>query len=328
MTNKLTIQAETAPIIMPGQAPCRFPDSMRKSDQPRQTHSLLSTSEHRRDSAGLTYVYPVLSRRAGGISVGINLNPNNACNWHCIYCQVPNLRRGQAPPIDLARLTEELRTLLDNLINGDFIEQRLPRDTPAAARQIVDIAFSGNGEPTSAAEFPAAVDIVQRLRDEFKLNARLRLITNGSLLDRPAVQAGIARLGEAQGEVWFKLDAGTRQDIALINGVALEPAGILRRLCQCAERCPTWIQSCCFSLDGRAPAPEQIEAWLTLLQQAQEQIQKTCPGRLRGIQLYGLARPSQQEAAPRLGRLPAAWLEALAQQVRARLQGLNVCVNP
>ena len=57
----------------------------------------LTVTDHSRDSAGMTYVYPVVSRRAGGVSVGINLNPNNACNWACVYCQVPDLARGTAP---------------------------------------------------------------------------------------------------------------------------------------------------------------------------------------------------------------------------------------
>ena len=47
----------------------------------------LTVDDHRRDSAGMRYVYPVLSRRARGVSIGINLNPNNACNWRCVYCQ-------------------------------------------------------------------------------------------------------------------------------------------------------------------------------------------------------------------------------------------------
>ena len=63
---------------------------------------MLTIEDHRRDSAGLRYVYPVISRRAGGVSVGINLNVNNACNWACVYCQVDNLTRGGPPPI-LAR---------------------------------------------------------------------------------------------------------------------------------------------------------------------------------------------------------------------------------
>ena len=71
----------------------------------------LSVVNHDRDAAGLTYVYPVVSRRAGGVSVGINLNPNNACNWRCVYCQVPHLVRGAAPPIDEDQLEAELRVV-------------------------------------------------------------------------------------------------------------------------------------------------------------------------------------------------------------------------
>lgn len=89
----------------------------------------LEVTNHSRDSAGLTYVYPVLSRRAGGVSIGINLNPNNACNWRCIYCQVPGLRRGAAPPIDLTMLERELRGFIDSVLHGDFMHAHLAEAT-------------------------------------------------------------------------------------------------------------------------------------------------------------------------------------------------------
>lgn len=63
--------------------------------------SCLTVSDHNRDISGMKYIYPVVSRRAGGISIGINLNINNACNWRCMYCQVPDLVRGTPPPIEL-----------------------------------------------------------------------------------------------------------------------------------------------------------------------------------------------------------------------------------
>src|SRR5512137_2236300 len=86
----------------------------------------LTVKDHSRDSAGMLYVYPVVSRRAGGVSIGINLNPNNACNWRCLYCQVPNLGRGGPPPIDLRRLEGELDEMLDAVVVGDFLERRVP----------------------------------------------------------------------------------------------------------------------------------------------------------------------------------------------------------
>ena len=121
---------------------------------------ILSVANHDRDSAALRYVYPVVSRRAGGVSVGINLNTNNACNWRCIYCQVPGLGRGAAPATDLAVLETELRDFLGELLHGDFMRSRVPDD----ARRINDIALSGNGEPTSSAEFARVIELVARVR--------------------------------------------------------------------------------------------------------------------------------------------------------------------
>ena len=276
----------------------------------------LSSNDHSRDSAAMTYVYPVVSRRAGGVSIGINLNPNNACNWRCIYCQVPNLVRGAAPAIDLALLERELRTFLDEVLHGDFMARRVPE----ASRRIEDVAFSGNGEPTSARDFPQALEVVLRLLAETGLSGRikLRLISNGSLLDQPAVSSAIELLGRNNGELWFKLDAGSTEAIWRINGVHLDPESVAARLCRCAELCPTWVQTCCFAQDGFAPSETEMTAWLGILGLVGD--------RLAGVHLYGLARPSQQVEAPRLARLPAEWLEALAERVRKL--GLTVVVSP
>lgn len=278
----------------------------------------LGIHDHRRDSAGMTYVYPVLSRRAGGVSVGINLNPNHACNWRCIYCQVPNLKRGGPPPIDLARLESELAAMLDKLFNGDY----LARHAPPEAQRVVDIAFSGDGEPTSAREFPEAVEIAvwQRAALRVKAPPQLRLITNGSLIDRKSVARGIARIGEAGGEVWFKVDAVGAAAMRRINGVAYTPETVLRRLRQCAKLAPTWVQTCLFALDGSPPSEAELEAYLALIEEA--------AGLLAGVHLYGLARPSQQPEAPRLAALPAAWLEAFAARIAKASGGLTVKVSP
>ncbi len=277
---------------------------------------LLKTEDHSRDSAGMRYVYPVISRRAGGVSVGINLNPNNACNWRCIYCQVPDLTRGGPPPIDLALLERELDDFLHEAIAGDFMATRVP----AGSRRLVDVAFSGNGEPTSAREFPAAVEIAARVMAAHGLapELSLRVITNGSLLDRKAVQSGIARLGRAGGEVWFKFDAGTAAGLARINGTRARPEVVARRLACCAELAPTWAQTCLFRIDGEAPAEAEIRAWLALLA-------PLAPA-LAGVHLYSLARPSLQKEAPRLGRMEAAALETIADRVRQL--GLTVRVSP
>lgn len=277
----------------------------------------LSTLNHDRDSAGLRYVYPVISRRAGGVSVGINLNPNNACNWRCLYCQVPNLTLGSAPPVDLALLEQELRGFLHELLRGDFMASRVSE----GMRRINDIALSGNGEPTSAAEFAEVIELVGKLKIEFGLTEqKLVLITNGSLIHRDNVQDGLRRMAQYNGEVWFKLDRASAAGMLAINDTRTTLAKVRENLSTAISLCPTWLQTCWFACDGNAPAAEDEGAYLDFLS-----------GLLRdgirpqGILLYGLARPSLQPEAARLSSLPLAQLELFAESIRA--SGLTVKVS-
>lgn len=277
----------------------------------------LDTRDHSRQAAGLTYVYPVISRRAGGVSVGINLNPNNACNWRCIYCQVPELTRGPAPPIDLALLGRELRIFLREALTGDFMQQSVPE----GVRHLVDIAISGNGEPTSAREFPQVIEIVRDVRGEFSLanDVRTRLITNGSLLGRRSVQLALEALAACCGEVWFKVDAGTQAGFARINNVVLAPHQVARNLRRCAQLCPTWVQTCVFALDGKTPDRAEVAAYVEVLRTAGAEL-------LEGVLLYGLARPSLQPEASRLTPAPQGAMDEIAERIREI--GLTVRVSP
>jgi len=281
----------------------------------------LTVEDHNRDVSGLTYIYPVVSRRAGGVSIGINLNINNACNWRCLYCQVPNLTRGTPPPINLALLEKELRDFLEYIVHGDF----MPRYVAEGDRKLQDIAFSGNGEPTSAKEFPEVLSIVEKLLNEFDfLNPanehpiKVRLITNGSLMDKPHVLASMRHLAKLNGEVWFKADAGTSEGVAKINDVNINIPSVIKRIKACAEACPTFVQTCMVAIDGVAPTDAEVSAYIALLNEVKESIQ--------GVHLYGLARPSMQAEAPRLTRLSTEWLEGVAEKIRAI--GLKAFVSP
>ncbi len=278
---------------------------------------MLSSNEHSRDSAGLTYVYPVVSRRAGGVSIGINLNINNACNWACVYCQVPNLTRGGPPPIDLEQLSDELRCFLRSVLEGDF----LLRHVPAEARRLMDVAFSGNGEPTSAREFSQAVERVEQILREFSLldSLKLRLITNGSLLHRSTVRQGIARIGKLNGEVWFKIDRTTASGIAAVNAVQVKPEQVKRSLLSCAKRAPTWVQSCYFAIDGAENSEAERASYIEFIRSVRHEIQ--------GVLLYGLARPSLQPQASRLSRLSQEAFQAFAHRISEEAEVL-VLANP
>lgn len=277
---------------------------------------MLTINDHRRDYSGFRYVYPVVSRRAQGVSLGINLNPNNACNWACIYCQVPDLSRGGPPPIDLAVLSRELDAMLADITQGDF----MAREVPEESRRLMDIAFSGNGEPTSAAEFAEAVTLVIGAMERHRLPAtvKLRLITNGSLIHRENVQRGLGEIARAGGEVWFKIDRATAAGIATVNKTSVSPAQAAEKLSCCAERVPTWVQTCWFGLDGHAPDEDEEAAYLALLQPLAKKI--------KGVHLYGLARPSLQPEATRISRLGAAEMSAFAERIRAL--GIEVTLNP
>jgi len=269
----------------------------------------LTTSDHSRDAVGLTYVYPVVSRRAGGVSVGINLNPNNACNWRCIYCQVPGLKRGSAPEVDSPKLEQELRGFLRELLFGRFMQDSVPE----GSRRLNDIALSGNGEPTSAREFAQVIELLGRVMAEFELVGKIKLvlITNGSLMHRGYVQEGLQKMAMLNGEVWFKVDSATPEGLRVINGTRTSVAKMYDHLCTAASLCPTWLQTCVFALDGQPPPVSERQAYLAFIGRL---VGEAVP--IKGVLLYGLARPSMQPEALRLTALPEGWLEDFAGEIR------------
>jgi wyosine [tRNA(Phe)-imidazoG37] synthetase (radical SAM superfamily) len=279
----------------------------------------LSTINHDRDSAAMRYVYPVVSRRAGGVSVGINLNTNNACNWRCIYCQVPGLTRGAAPAVDLAVLENELRGFLHELLHGDFMQSRVPE----GARRINDIALSGNGEPTSCAEFVRVIELIARVRRETGLPDTVKtvLITNGSLLYRNEVQQGLRDMAKINGEVWFKLDRASEAGMQRVNDIHISLDKVRANLAAAIACCPTWLQTCWFALDGEPPSRQDEDEYLdfvaALLRDGHQP---------QGVLLYSLARPSMQAEAPRLSALSEKQLQGFADRIAGL--GLPVKVTP
>lgn len=281
-------------------------------------HETLTVTEHRRDQAGLTYIYPVLSRRAGGVSIGINLNLNRACNWNCVYCQVEGLHRGKPEAIQIELLLDELRGFLHEALAGDYLARHVQE---MAFRRLADIAFSGDGEPTCADEFVAVMTGVVAVMREFELIGRLplRLITNGSLVERKRTRAGLAILASAGGDVWFKIDRGDRAGLFAVNRTRLAPETALRRLRASAEIAPTWVQTCWFAHAGKAPDRRAKEHYLALLRQA--------AGFIEGIHLYGLARLPRQGEMSGLTRLSPKALEAWGAEIQKKT-GIKVCCSP
>src|SRR5215510_6096304 len=106
-------------------------------------------AQHQRTFEANKFVYPVLSRRSRGLSIGVNLNPDKICNFDCIYCQVDRTRQNETQFVEVDALLAELGDMLDLAASGKIFETPTFRDTPSELRRLNDIAFSGDGEPTT-----------------------------------------------------------------------------------------------------------------------------------------------------------------------------------
>ena len=200
------------------------------------------------------YVYPVVSRRSKGISIGVNLNPDKICNFDCIYCSVERPGRlTPVPDIDLNQLRAELARMVSLAASGEIYGFDPFDRIPMALRRINDIAFSGDGEPTTCPQFGEVCQLAAELKEEAGLpEVKLVLITNATMFHRPAVQEGLSFLDRHNGEIWAKLDAGTEAYYDLVDRTSVPFSRVLENLRWCASVRPTVIQSLFMKVHGEA----------------------------------------------------------------------------
>lgn len=285
--------------------------------------SKLTVKNHDRDVAGYHYIYPVISRRSGGLSIGINFNTNNACNWRCVYCQVPDLSIGAAPQLDFELLATELDDFLQDILHGTFYQ----RFEIEPERQVIkDIAISGNGEPTSVHDFAKAIALITQVVEQANIPVPFQyvLITNGSLIHKADVQAGLRLFNQCNGQLWYKLDSVTDSGREEVNHAGLSSHKQRENLISSARLCTTWVQTCVLgfaSTKGNVGLLEEQEqeAYLAFLTKVIQQVP------LQGVMLYSLARPSLQ---PEANIITSATLEQLNNFAeRIRKLGLSVRVS-
>ncbi len=267
---------------------------------------VLDFKDHRRELGENRYVYAVASRRSQGLSIGVNLNPDKVCNFACPYCQVDRTTPGGPPEIDLVRLGDELEALLVLVASGDLWTVPPFDSTASHLRRVADIAFSGDGEPTTPAAFPEAAQGAKDVRDRLGVSVPLRLITNATMFDRPRVREALALFDE----LWCKLDAGSAAYFARVDGTRFSFERVLRNLTDVARERPIVIQSLFPTMGGTGPTSEEIAAYLGRLSDIVE-----AGGQIAEVQVYTVARPP---ADPGVGALAAARLEEIAAAVRAR----------
>lgn len=241
------------------------------------------------------FVYPVLSRRSRGISVGINLNPDKICNFDCIYCQVDRRDESEQSFVELDRLLAELDVLLDWIKSGEIFEDSRFASVPEPLRRLNDIAFSGDGEPTTFRNFDEIVARVAGLKRRHELTSvRIVLITNASMFHRPIVQQGLRLLDENQGQIWAKLDAGTESYYRQIERTKIPFQQILDNLLLVARERPIVIQSIFMQVASEPPPEDEITAYIHRLNEILHS-----GGAIELVQVYTVARrPAESYVTP------------------------------
>jgi wyosine [tRNA(Phe)-imidazoG37] synthetase (radical SAM superfamily) len=239
---------------------------------------LAAHRQHSRRFEEFKYVYPVLSRRSHGISIGLNVNPDKACNFDCIYCQVDRTTESAVKKFDLTIAEQELREMLEMVRSGEIAQHAPFNSVPRELIRLNDIALSGDAEPTTLPNFSETIQMIARVKPP---EAKIVLITDAGGLDRPDVKRGLEIMDANNGEIWAKLDAGTEDYFKLINRTKIPFERILRNISEAAKVRPIVIQSLFLKIRGVGPSDDEIVAYCHRLRDI---------GNIKLVQVYTVAR--------------------------------------
>ena len=281
---------------------------------PGERHRL-GPGERRREGSAGRIVYPVVSRRSGGLSLGIDLFPDaKSCNFDCPYCEVfPPAAFGDSPvsgpeAFSLASLEDELEEFLDEAHARDW-----------APDPIRDVCLSGSGESTTSPFLGEALDVCARARREHPEllgSSSLVLITNSTGFLESSTSDLLLRASREEGlVVWAKLDAGSGELFRLMSGTEGSLEAIAGGILSFSRRASVVIQTMLCDVDGRVPSDEDLGDYCRLIARLRDE-----GARMGEVHIYTFARPSPKvPCAP----LSDERLRSCAGLVRART-GLRV----
>ncbi len=147
---------------------------------------------------------------------------------------------------------EELEHTLRLVASGELFEHPQFKGTPPQFRRLNDMAFSGDGEPTTYRNFDEIIAACADLKRRLGLDAvKMVLITNASMFHRSHVQRGLEILDQNNGEIWAKLEAGTEEYFQLVDRTPIPFRQILDNISAAAKLRPLVIQA----LFMRGPPP-------------------------------------------------------------------------
>ncbi|MDC1141537.1 radical SAM protein [Planctomycetota bacterium] len=269
-------------------------------------------SDHSRKFQNLRYIYPVVSRRSRGLSIGVNVNPDKVCNFDCPYCQVD--RTGKAPPSDvnMDELLSELSLLMKLSTSGEIWSTERFRHTPEEYRRINDIAFAGDGEPTTWKALGEAIDAINRLKFQYDLEAiKTNVLTNATLLGREDVLERLAGLKAGPYEIWAKLDAGTQEYFEYISGTKHKLDTVCDNIVTAGQQFEITIQSLFPTVHGEGPSGSEIDAFTGRINSIAAR-----GANLRLVQFYTTARRPSEDV---IGMIDDAEMDRLGSSIQGQI---------
>jgi len=261
-----------------------------------------------RDFLDNRFVYVVISSRAHGLSLGVNMNPDKLCNFDCLYCEVDRRTPSVETTLDVGVMGTELQRTLTYVLRGQLHERPQYQSLPAELLQLRHVALSGDGEPTLAPNFAEAMQEVIHVRalGGFPF-FKIVLITNATALDRPQVQESLKRLTKSD-EIWVKLDGGTQDYLNKVDRPSVPLEKVLANILALGRQRPVVVQSLFPSINDEEPSAEEIEQFAQRLKEL-----KARGAQISLVQIYSAARPMSHAEC---GHLPLKVLSHIAQLVR------------
>lgn len=270
-------------------------------------------SDHSRLWEKNTWVYPVISRRAKGLSIGVNLNLDKHCSFNCVYCQVNRSIPGINKPLDLDALTQEIELIIQEYETNGLTSFAHFNLIDEDKRQIKDISLSGDGESTLNREFPAVCKKLLEIQEKYsKYPIKLTLITNSTRLDQEYVREGLRFLTKKKGEIWAKLDAGTEEWFQKINISPYSLEKIQKNIELTVQDFPTRIQTMWCEIDGIRPSEDEISHYIERV----KKIYNCQNNNLLEIQFYSVVRYT---ACPNILPVSKSFMENIASQIKSQI---------
>ncbi len=254
------------------------------------------------------FVYVVLSSRAGGMIIGVDLNPCKESKIEHSSYDMYRENRCVAPHLDVEEMAGELTRTLTLVRSGRVRELPNFRLVPDQLLHLRHVALSGEDDPTLAPEFPEALLAVIHVRalGDFPF-FKLVLITAGRGLHRPGLRRCLRLLTKAD-EVWINLDGGTQAYINEINRADFPLEKLLANILLLGRERQVAIRSRFLALNGEGPAVEEIEQYCQRLLDL-----KNAGAPISLVQIYSADRP---DVVRGFGHLPLKALSQIAKSVR------------